>query len=115
MQGQTRWQDWANLIFGVWMLLSPAVLAMDTAGAAAWNAYIVGIAVGVIAIIALIQPAGWEEVVNLLLGLWLLASPWIIGFSAVAAAVTNQVIFGLLIVIGAVWALTEVSRQRAPG
>ena len=26
MQGQTRWQDWANLIFGVWMLLSPAVI-----------------------------------------------------------------------------------------
>ena len=112
MEGQTRWQDWANLIFGVWMLISPAVLAMATTGPAAWNAYIVGIAVGVVAIIALIQPAGWEEVINLLLGLWLLASPWLVGFAAVAAAVTNQVIFGLLIVIGAVWALADASRQQ---
>lgn len=115
MEERTRWQDWANLIFGVWILVSPAVLVMDTGGVAAWNAYVLGIAVGVIAIIALIQPAGWEEVINLLLGLWLLASPWILGFSAVSAAVTNQVIFGLLIVVGALWALSESSGRHVHG
>jgi hypothetical protein len=115
MEERTRWQDWANLIFGVWILISPAVLVMDTGGVAAWNAYVLGIAVGVIAIVALIQPAGWEEVINLLLGLWLLASPWILGFSPVSAAVTNQVIFGLLIVVGALWALGESSERHVAG
>jgi len=43
--------------------------------------------------------------VQLVLGLWILISPWLVGFSSVTTALWSNVIAGLLIVIFALWGL----------
>jgi hypothetical protein len=99
-----RWQDWINLGLGLWLFLSPWVLAYaGTIGA--WNAYAVGVAIVVFAALAAYMPQAWEEVVNSILGFWLILSPFVLGFSGAAAVALHTVIMGLLITAFALWAM----------
>ncbi|TKB76767.1 MAG: hypothetical protein E5W81_14995, partial [Mesorhizobium sp.] len=40
----------------------------------------------------------WEEWVNLVVGLWVLASPWVLGFQA-TTAMTVHVVIGILVAV----------------
>jgi len=125
-----RWQDWTNVILGLWIIASPWVLqhAMAAAGVMAgeagpgdatqavmWNMYLIGAAVAATAGAALIAFQTWEEWTNVVLGGWLLFSPWILGFSTVTALMWNAVIAGAIVVSLAAWAIgTAAARERSP-
>jgi hypothetical protein len=102
---KTRWHDWITLIFGFWLLISPWWLQYFTGRpytdqtAASWNSILFGIAVVYVAIWALAQPQKWEEWINLVLGVWLIASPWVLGFHAYTIATVNLVTVGLVIAL----------------
>jgi hypothetical protein len=42
---------------------------------------------------------------QLVLGLWILVSPWVLGFSDITTALWSNVIIGALIIIFALWEL----------
>jgi hypothetical protein len=42
---------------------------------------------------------------QLIFGIWIMASPWILGFSDITTALWSNAIFGILIVISALWQL----------
>jgi hypothetical protein len=67
-------------LLGVFLLVSPWVLGFTTDGIASWNAWITGVAVTVIALVALSRPRAWRAWITLLLGAWAVGSPWILGF-----------------------------------
>lgn len=46
----------------------------------------------------------WQDPINALLGIWLIISPWVVGFSSDSAAMTNFVIVGILLLIAALGA-----------
>ncbi len=100
-----HWQDPVNLVLGLWMLASPWVLAYQTEPAAAWNAVIVGALIGVLALFELFQVKAWEEWASVALGLWLVISPWVLGFSGMATAMWNAMIVGFVVALLALWAL----------
>jgi len=111
-----HWQDWGNLVLGLWIFASPWVLqhtmvtGTSVAGVAAsntamWSLYVVGIAIAVLAAAALFAFQAWEEWTNLTLGVWLLLSPWALGFSSSALLMWNAVIAGSLVVVLAGWAI----------
>jgi len=104
-----HWQDWGNLVLGLWIFVSPWALmtkgAETTSSTTMWNLYIVGITLTILAAAALIAFQAWEEWVNLTLGGWLLVSPWLLGFSASALLTWNAVLVGVVVVILAGWAL----------
>ena len=42
---EKRWQDWLNLLIGIWLFISPWVIGFaGTRHAASWNAWILGVA-----------------------------------------------------------------------
>jgi len=45
---------------------------------------------------------GW---VQLILGLWIFVSPWVLGFSDISTALWSNIIFGVLVAIFALWEL----------
>lgn len=45
---------------------------------------------------------GWAELV---LGIWILASPWILGFSDITLALWSNLITGVVVVIVSLWGL----------
>jgi hypothetical protein len=103
-----RWQDWANLILGSWLLVSPWVVDYD--GAPAANAYVMGAGIVVFAIIAAYMPQAWEEVINTLLGVWLVVSPFVLGFAAATFVALHTVVVGILVTAFAVWAMASDKR-----
>lgn len=120
-----KWQDWVNLVLGVWVFLSPWILQRPSitgtgagegiASAAAWNLWIVGVAVAVLALAALFAFQIWEEWVNVALGIWLLVSPWVLGFSSAAALTWNAVLAGVVIAIVAGWTVVPMLREKKHG
>ena len=92
-----KYLDGANIVAGVALALSPWYLAYAAGGAAFWNAVIVGAAIALIAIAAVARFHQAEEWVNLLLGLWAIAAPWLLGFAAVTGAVGAHVIVGVVV------------------
>ncbi len=98
-----QWQDGLNLLLGVWLAISPWALGYAAEVTPAWNAHIWGIVIAVVAAIALWTFQKWEEWINTAIGVWLIVSPWVLGFSALQTATWNHVIVGLLAAGLALW------------
>ena len=104
-----------NVLLGVWLIISPFVLAFHHLLPAVWNNVAVGIVIGVFALIRTSgghgEP-GWSWC-NTLLGLWLVASPWVLGFATIATAMANSVVVGGVIALFAfISALTARPRKK---
>lgn len=106
-----QWQDAINVVLGLWLVVSPWALGYATQTAPAWNAYVLGVIIAVAAIAALVAFHTWEEWVSVVLGAWLVVSPWILGFTSLTAAFWNQIVVGLVVGVLALWsALTTHGR-----
>lgn len=106
-----RWQDWANLGLGAWLFVSPWVLRFGTGVDDLWagpNAWTVGSMVAVVALSAIFRLELWQERLNLALGFWIFASPWIYGFEHVGRAAWDHWIVGALIFALAAWDLATI-------
>ena len=64
----------------MFLLISPWLFAMAN-GTAAADLRASGAAIAILSLAAMLAFANWEEWVNLLLGLWLIVSPWVLGFA----------------------------------
>ena len=105
MRQPKHWQDLVNAVLGVWVIVSPWVLGFEGASMAMSNAVIVGIALVATALGAVFVPRAWEEWTEAALGLWLVVSPWILGFSGHREALLSMMIAGLAVIGLAVWTL----------
>lgn len=94
---KSRWHDWSNFIFGGWLFLSPWLMQYASLGAASWNSMLFGGAIVFFATWALLAPAAWEEWTNLVLGIWLIVAPWVLGFSSQVFATWNIVGVGVVV------------------
>jgi hypothetical protein len=102
---QVRWASGLNIVAGLWLIISPFVLAYSGMQNALWNDVIIGIAV---AALAAIRAGGWINQawlswVNLVLGAWVLVSPWVLGFTGDQTALWNNVITGAIVLILGGW------------
>lgn len=73
--------DGLNLILAIWLFLSPWIVGFAGTNPAAWVAWLSAIAIALVSIAALAAFTEWEEWINLLLGIWVLISPWVIQIS----------------------------------
>lgn len=115
MQPWHRWQDWVNLILGIWLFITPWLwhnTAMGTyATGGGWNAWILGVIVVIMALWALGSPAmAFPEGVNIIAGIWLFFSPWIVGFSHTNLGLGwNDWIVGIIVLILAASTMSHTS------
>ena len=103
--------DVLNLILAIWLFLSPWIVGFAGLMPAAWTAWLSAIAIAVFAIAALSAFAEWEEWINLILGIWVLISPWVVGVSADKAPTVVLFLTGLVVAIIAaieLWTLHRV-------
>src|SRR5246500_5049092 len=100
--------DVANLILGAFLFVSPWILGFS-GGRAGQNANIAGIIIVVLAIAALSAFAVWEEWLNLIVGLWTLVSPWLLGFQGTRAMTVHVVIGAAVAILAAIelWILSQ--------
>ncbi len=102
---KATWESGVTLILGVWLFVSPFFGLGDATAAAAWNSWIVGGLVAVVAFFGLSKTRVWEEWVNLAAGVWLFFAPFIYNYSGVAEAAWNQLLVGGAIALIAAYGL----------
>ena len=71
--------DFYEIAFGLFLFVSPWLFAYvsEKARIEVWAS---GAAIAAVSIAAIVAFSDWEEWVNVVLGLWLVASPWVLGF-----------------------------------
>jgi hypothetical protein len=101
------WQDTLNFLLGAVLFFSPWLFGFGAEQSAAFNAYVVGGIIAVMALMALFAFQTWEDVVSGLLGAWLVISPWVLGFTGSDAAVLTHVLAGIAVIVLAIWSTNE--------
>jgi len=71
--------DLYTVMFGLFLFVSPWLFAYVNEGARI-DLWASGAAIAALSAAAIITFADWEEWLNLLLGFWLMVSPWALGF-----------------------------------
>lgn len=108
-----HWQDAVNAVLGVWLVLSPWALGFQADAMAMSNAVVVGVLLAAAALGAIFVPRAWEEWTEGVLGLWMLVSPWLLGYSSHGPAMRNAVVTGIAIVALAAWTLATDKEYSA--
>src|ERR1700694_3316048 len=102
MTAWKRWQDYATIIFGVALFVTPFVFGDTSQGTATTTAYILG---GLLVLGGLLSAAMREantvEYVPVILGVITFISPFVFGFTAVTAIAWAAWILGVLPVVSA--------------
>lgn len=102
----TRWEDWASFSLGLWLALSPWIFDYSAHDAATANAAVVGVLLALGSHFGLSADLVAQQWLNLAAGLWLMAAPFVLGFSAVALATANCVAVGAVIAVLAASAMS---------
>ena len=77
------WQDWVYVIVGVWLVVSPAAMGYLSDSPASANSWGIGGVLIVFNLIAISRVFGaGQAVFNILLGGWLILSPYQLDFAA---------------------------------
>jgi hypothetical protein len=102
-----RWQDWTNLVLGLWLFVSPWALGFTDMAMPTWNAYVMGVAIMLFAALAIYSIKAREEWLNMVFGFWLMLSPWVMGFTAQTGPALDAVLTGALVAALASWAMAQ--------
>lgn len=105
-----RWEDWMNLLVGLWLLISPLLMAFPAGygSTGAWNSYISGALLIVINWVALARPAAWQEWISVLIGAWLIVATFALGIADQRLVMWNNLIAGLVVLLGAIAAINWI-------
>ncbi|MBS1230750.1 MAG: hypothetical protein H6R17_4027 [Proteobacteria bacterium] len=100
------------MVAGIWLAVAPWVLGHgESEPLVLFNFVGIGAALVLFSGGALTKPETWEEVIDFLIGLWAIASPWVLGFSGMRDLTTNAVVVGLLVAVLSAW--TAMARSHA--
>lgn len=114
MKSRNRWPDVLNLVLGVWLFISPWVLGTSDDGASSWTAWIGGVLIAAVGVVALAAPAlAFDEGVGIALGALLFLAPWVFGYADVGSANANAWIVGPLVALVSIWGVTEARQFGA--
>lgn len=100
-----HWQDPVIALLGAWLVLSPWVVGVADRPEALFNLVAVGVLLAAVGLGATFVPKAWEEWVGVALGVWLMVSPWILGFTDVQLALQNALFTGLAVTVLSLWVL----------
>lgn len=104
-----------NILAGLWLIVAPFVLGYG-AMAPRWNDIVLGIVIGVFALIRTFTPlrAQWLSWANIILGLWLIVAPFALNYTG-QASLWNDIVLGIVVIALSAWsygATTATLTQR---
>src|ERR1035437_73335 len=106
-----RWQDWTNVLLACWLVVSPWQMGylLDEAGTT--NACGLGavlIVFNLISVCRLVDEG--QEIFNILLGIWLICSPYVLGFATDREPAINALAAGVMVVALSVWQIYDATK-----
>ena len=112
MRKTARAPSWINMAIGVWVLLSPWLLGFNQSGRPTWTAVVTGLAITVVAAVAAARSAPTAAWGNVLLAMWLFASPWVVGYTELRSASRNAWFIAVMVALFAFITLITASPRR---
>lgn len=109
-----KFEDWLGIALGAWLLVSPWALGYSDQSAASMNALFLGCILIFLELLNLDVHEDLEERLDMAAGVWLIAAPFILGFSPVFAAAANAMAVGALTIAFAAWALVPTDEKGGP-
>jgi hypothetical protein len=106
MSAAAKWQDWASFALGLWLAVSPWLADYSQHEAATANAAFLGLALALACHFEVSFGELSAEWLNLIAGLWLMAAPFVLGFSSSLVAAANSIAVGAFIVVLAASAMS---------
>lgn len=112
-----HWQDAVTLLTGIGLVAAALFLEIPppegvSLAPAIWNFVLVGAAAVVVAVAAMYAFRQWEEGIELVLGIWLVASPWLLGFENIRTLMWLAVIGGGIIMVMALTVLLQPNAKN---
>jgi len=114
LSAHRHWEDWCCLALGAVILVSPVIAQTVDFPSATLNALLVGLLLMLLAWQELMLFESWEDYLELGLGLWLIASPWVFGYSHLGFATAMHVVLGTLVAALAVLEFYQDRRAAHP-
>ncbi len=112
--GQTRTASIINIIAGIWLIVSPAILGFANPATQANNLWL-GFIVGVLALIRVIAPArtAWASWINVVAGAWLIIAPFVLRITTNAQRI-NDIAMGIIVAALAIWSTGATTASHTP-
>ena len=102
------WEDWLSMALGVVIAISPWLAGAVESPVVVIHAIIVGLLVLSLAGMERVVLRASEEWLELACGAWLIAAPWIMGYSVVSTLASMHVVLGIMV---AALALLELGQD----
>jgi uncharacterized membrane protein HdeD (DUF308 family) len=100
-----RWQDQVILLLGIWLFVSPWALGYASSSPAGTNAFVAGAIMVILAAFDLYQTHVWAVLLNLIVGVWVTVSPWMIDVVRDRRMSASLLIVGIATIVLAMWEL----------
>jgi hypothetical protein len=110
----SRGMSGLNILLGLWVVISPFVLTFAQNSVAMWNNVATGGAIALLALMRLGSPQAGASWMNIALGVWLIISPFVLGFTGMGVAMWNNVILGIIVALVAMGSSTVPNRVMEP-
>ncbi|RFA29168.1 hypothetical protein CAI21_10385 [Alkalilimnicola ehrlichii] len=111
--GSLVWFDRIVLILGLWLVLAAFILPMPdgVTGAPGLNSLLTGLLLVLFSGAAIVLGGRWQDWLNLLLGIWLILAPWVLGYLEVPVAAWVHTILGLIVAAISLFAIVQKARM----
>ena len=100
-----RWQDQGILLLGIWLIVSPWVMGYPSDSQPAVNAFIAGAIMAALAAFDLYKTYAWAVFLNIIIGIWVAVSPWLVNVMRDTAMSASLLLVGLATVVLGMWEL----------
>lgn len=91
------WEDWLGIALGALIVVSPLAAPQPAAETVLLNAVFVGVAIVALSGLELVDLRRWEEALSFLLGGWLVASPYMLGYDQSGELRYWHIVLGLVV------------------
>ena len=107
------WEDFGSAGLGILILLSPILAGTETATVVFISAGLIGVVITMLALLEILSLQRWEEVLELLCGLWVIVSPLVFNYGGTLRLA--HFVLGALVVLLALLELWQDRRRRFEG
>lgn len=107
-----HWEAWCSWLLGIWLCISPGLLQFGNDATATFVAVITGVLLICIEVVTVSTFRLWEEWINVVLGAWLIVTPWVLSFYLNMAAMANFVVVGALVMALALYELRQGEQEN---
>ena len=104
------WEDILSACLGVLIILSPWIAGTDERVSVMVNAGLVGVLITALALLEMVQLRRWEEILEMMCGAWIVASPFVFQFGG--ALRTLSFILGGAVAFLAIFELWQDGQRK---